>query len=356
MAVRIRGIGVATPSGVIRQQTAAHLAAIGCGADASGTRAIAELYRRSTVEQRGTVLGDNGDTPATLTRFYIDHRPTTADRMAEYTPRATALARDAASTCLQDAGWPPGSITHLVTVSCTGFESPGIDLRLIAELGLRPDVKRAQIGFMGCHAALNALHVAASMAAGDAAARVLVVCVELCSLHFQWSRDVQQVIASSLFADGAGAMAIDSGDDNGGVAVLGSSSRVLEGSGDDMTWRIGDAGFVMSLSRRVPELIGQAVGPWVDAMLSEHGMGRGDVAGWVIHPGGPRIIDMVGAGLGLAEDQLEPSRQILRDHGNMSSPTVLFILDALRRGGVRGPVVMMAFGPGLTAEAALLRI
>jgi predicted naringenin-chalcone synthase len=355
MAVRIRGIGVATPSGVIRQETAAHLAAIGCGADASSARAIAKIYRGATVTQRGSVLGENGDTPEQLTRFYIDQRPTTADRMARYTPLATELAHRAATACLDDAGWSPDAITHLVTVSCTGFESPGVDLRLMRELGLRRDVKRAQIGFMGCHAALNALHVATSMTASDAAARVLVVCVELCSLHFQWSRDVQQVIASSLFADGAGAIAISSGDGEG-VEVVGAASCVLEESGDDMTWRIGDDGFVMSLSRRVPELIGEAVGPWVDALLGEHGLERGGVAGWVIHPGGPKIITAVGEALGLGDAALESSRQVLRDHGNMSSPTVLFILDTLRRRGVRGPVVMMAFGPGLTAEAALLRI
>lgn len=371
MDVRIRGIGTARPAHSISQDRAAQLAADTCHVSDHQRRVVANLFRMTTVQQRGSVLMSNAngngsvsDAEDRLVGFYRGHadaRPPTSARMTSFAQLAPPLAQEACTTALADAGIDAAAVTHLVTVTCTGFFSPGIDVMLIKRLGLNPGVKRAQIGFMGCHAALNALHTAVAMAKADPDAVVLVCCVELCSLHFQYAYDPQQLVSSALFADGAAAMVISSeaGADFRGWRVAESASMLIDDTEEDMTWRIGDHGFVMTLSARVPQIIERTVRPWLEPLLHRHGLSIADVPHWAIHPGGPRILTAVGAALGLDDAQLQPSREILRDHGNMSSPTVLFILDRLREvrpnaGAGAGACVMLSFGPGLIAEAALL--
>ena len=371
---QLMGIGAASPAWRIAQDVAAEASARCCAQDERQRRLLNSLYRQSTVESRGSVLlkeRGSGAASSVIDWFYRPaeadaHGPTTAARMAEYRKAAPGLAVAACAAALADSGVAASAITHVVTVSCTGFAAPGVEAQLIGELGLPRDVGRTQIGFMGCHGALNGLQVADAFARSCEGARVLVCCVELCSLHFQYGWNNEQLVSNALFADGAAAMVVGSaaGDDDEGVddsddnaaawRVAGTASSLMPDSADLMSWHVGDHGFVMSLSPRVPELLRAAVGPWVTGWLAERGMTIADVASWAIHPGGPRILAAVQASLGLADSELAISREVLRQCGNMSSATLLFILKRLREGGARRPCVAMSFGPGLVSEAALL--
>ena len=278
--------------------------------------------------------------------------------MARYGLEAGRLAVDATRSALTAAAVDPTAITHLVTCSCTGFASPGVDIEVLEELGLSLAVARTHVGFMGCHGAFNALRVAGAFAAADPEAAVLVACVELCSLHFQYGNHDDHVVANSLFADGAATAVCRnvaaSRDTERPWRLRLQASRVLPQSQREMGWLIGDNGFEMSLSARVPDLIAAHLEPAVTAMLEEAGLAAADVGCWAVHPGGPRILGSVESALRLPAEALAVSRSVLAEHGNMSSATILFVLDRLRAVGAAGPCVALAFGPGLTVEMAVL--
>lgn len=323
------------------------------------------LYRKSGVRTRHSVAvrGDGGTLLERVPYFPLpegpeDRGPTTAQRMTWYEQEAPALALQAVRRALADAGEDPGDITHMVTVSCTGFFSPGVDAALIEELGIQPSVERTHVGFMGCHGALNGLRAAAAYGA-DPDARVLLVAVELCSLHFAYGWDPEMLVANTLFADGAAALVgRGSGEGKGaGPApwrVASSASFHMPDSEEAMTWRIGDHGFRMTLSPQVPDAIREHLGPWLEGWLGEHDLAVDDVASWAVHPGGPRILDAVEDVVALERGGLAVPREVLKTHGNMSSPTVLFILDRLRAADAPRPCVALAFGPGLAVEGALI--
>lgn len=399
MTMQILGLGTATPAGAISQSDAAEAARLRCCSDEREARLLRTLYRQTNVRRRGSVLaspakpqaGDAGAsegvglsaTPAAdFDAFYErphdgnGHGPTVSGRMRRYAEGAPELAVRAATAALAEAAVAPGEVRQLVVVSCTGFVSPGLDIRLINVLKLRADIGRTIIGFMGCHGAINGLRVAEALAAARPGEAVLLCCVELCSLHFQYGWDPQQIVANALFADGAaavvgkvpesqfpspeseseGAVAQPHGTRDTGHGTLASTaSTLIPDSLDDMTWTIGDHGFRMTLSPRVPGLIERHLRPWLEGWLAEQGLSVSDVGSWAIHPGGPRIVESAVAALGLDPAVADASRAVLSHHGNMSSPTVLFILDRLRKSGAGRPCVMLAFGPGLVAEAALVR-
>jgi predicted naringenin-chalcone synthase len=210
---------------------------------------------------------------------------------------------------------------------------------------------------MGCHGAVNGLRVADAFAGSDPSARVLLCAVELCSLHYFYGWDPAKVIANALFADGAAAVV---GGPSAAAppdawAVAGTASRLLPDSADAMTWTVGDHGFEMTLSKRVPRLIAAHVRPWLEGWLAGHGLTTTAVASWALHPGGPRILEAVEEGLNLPRVAAAVSREVFAECGNMSSPTLLFILDQLRAAGAPRPCVALGFGPGLVAEAVLFR-
>lgn len=344
MTASILGIGTAVPAGTMTQDEAADLVSA-FGDEGSRARGVRALFRRAGVERRSSVLVDgNGN----LTRFYAAGGapgPAAGERMDIYEAHAGLLAAEACAAAL--AGVDAGTIRHLVTVSCTGFAAPGVDLALIDALGLSAGVSRTNIGFMGCHAAVNALRVAKSLA--ETGGRVLVCCVELCTLHLGGGGGDGRV-PSALFGDGAAAVVV--GDDSdGGVAIRSTASVIIPDSRDLMSWRVGDHGFEMTLSPRVPDVLAAFVPAWLDGWL---GAERGRIAGWAIHPGGPRVLSVLGGAIGASEEDLEVSRRVLREHGNMSSATLLFIIDALLRAGQTGPIVGLAFGPGLGGEGVLV--
>ena len=365
MALRIAGLGTAVPEHSITQTDAAEASKFFCRASDKKLRLIPALYRRSGVSKRHSVLleAPEGD-PFDRQSFYSkasneeDRGPTTLERMRVYEREAPRLAVQAAERALVDSGIDAASITHTITVSCTGFHAPGVDAAMIEELGLQRTVQRTHVGFMGCHGALNGMRVASSFLRSQPEARVLLCAVELCTLHFFYGWDAEKIVANSLFADGAAAV-VGIGESSteapAGWTAHGNGTLLMPDSGDAMTWKIGDHGFHMTLSARVPELIRQNVRDWLEQWLAGHELSIDDIGTWAVHPGGPRILTAFGDAVGLQNGSMDVSRQVLADYGNMSSPTLLFIVDRLRRNGAELPCVAVGFGPGMVIETALIR-
>lgn len=414
MSGRIIGIGLAAPTHSVEQpQSLVFARGMLYPSDQRG-RALDAIYRRSSVRRRGSVLLEqgesgepvgertNGESEAELVQnFYPiadsdqQRGPTTGARIERFGVEALPLATRAAEEALRQAAIDPATITHLVVVTCTGFQAPGVDVGLIRSLGLSADTQRVQVGFMGCHGAINGLRVASGWLGQDPSARVLLVCVELCSLHYQYGWETDHLVSNAIFADGAAAVVLvgdesppddagvvgrgsangqatgvpptnatngqaDGGQADGGQApeelrLVATGSRLIADSADAMTWRIGDHGFQMTLSAEVPDRIGAELPGYLAGWLAAYGLQVEDIGGWAVHPGGPRILSGVQACLGLRDEDLVEAREVLAEHGNMSSPTMLYILDRLAQARRPRPWLMLGFGPGLEIEVALLR-
>jgi len=360
MSFTLHGLGTALPEFCISMaDAAAEASAVEAFSDSESMR-LQKLYKLTTVEQRYSVLLEAPEGVAERQSFFQKNghatvSPGTAARMERYAAKALPLAQQAAVEALERAGLGPAEITHLITVSCSGFCAPGVDAGLIETLPLSPTTERTHVGFMGCHGALNGLRVAKAIGESQADARILLVAVELCSLHYQYGWDLERQLANALFADGAAAAVGWSGGEDDDWRVAATGSCMLPDSADAMTWRIGDHGFHMTLSKEVPRLIQQHLAPWVTQWLAKSGLGIGDIATWAVHPGGPAILKAAQKALALPQDALAVSHEVLQQHGNMSSPTILFILDRLCAQDAPRPCVALGFGPGLVAEAALFR-
>ena len=360
MPLILHGMGTAVPTQRLSQAEAVQVARRINAESPEQERLMSRIYQRTKVLTRGSVLLENDGLNGTSTTkdrlsFYGSESPGTAQRMHGYNTHAGGLSLEAATKALSDGDISSGAITHLITVSCTGFHSPGIDLFLIEKLDLSPSVQRTHIGFMGCHAALNGLRVAHAFAEMDPKAVVLVCAVELCSLHMAYGWHPEQVVANALFADGAAAVvaSVNPSPTHQTLALRRSGSMVIPNSSDLMHWEIGDHGFAMGLSPLVPETVGAALLPWLRDWLKEQAIDLEAVTSWAVHPGGPKILSTCAEVLSLDPGLLHESRGILQDHGNMSSATILFILERLRRRECSGPCLALAFGPGLSAEVAL---
>jgi predicted naringenin-chalcone synthase len=352
MTVELIGIGTASPPFIATQDEALALARRLHRYDGEVDRVLHALYRRSGVSSRRVVL-DPGTGAPLRSADSKDGSPTTAERMRMFEALAPPLAVQAARKALEAARLAPERVTHLVTVSCTGASAPGIDVELIERLQLPRTTARAHIGFMGCYGALAGLRVAQAFA-NDEEAVVLLAAVELCSLHFHYGEDPEQIVANALFADGAGAAVLErSSNPARGRSLRAVGSLLFPDSADLMSWKIGDHGFSMSLSPLVPQRIEQHLRPWLEEWLGRQGTTLASIENFVIHPGGPRILSAVETSLALAPSHLELSRAVLKEYGNMSSPTVLFILERQLALGRTGKTLALGFGPGLVAEAAL---
>jgi predicted naringenin-chalcone synthase len=363
MHVPILAVGTATPPHRMDQQQALALTQRMCCTDQRQLRLAGALYRNSGVHTRYTAVphteayqwmpplaqAGNGAT---------NSGPSTEERMAYYARHAPQLARQSSQIALDEAQLAPRDVTHLVTASCTGFGAPGVDICLMEELPLRPTTQRIHVGFMGCHAAINALRVAHGLAHADPRARILVCAVELCSLHFTFHWDSERMLGNALFADGAGAVIVGPAQGEAGGQpswrIAATGSCLFPETAGAMTWSVGNHGFAMTISSELPRLIEGHLGRWMTRWLAEHGLEASAVRSWAIHPGGPRILDAAQSALELDADATRVSRQILGQYGNMSSATVLFVLQALRQAGATPPCVLLGFGPGVVAEAALL--
>jgi predicted naringenin-chalcone synthase len=310
------------------------------------------LVKRSQIDHRWSVLtlADEGRS-AGVGNEEVYRRgsfPSTAERMRLFERSASDLAEQAVLGL--ELGEGIREVTHVIAISCTGLYAPGIDLQLVERCGLDPSVERTVVGFMGCYAAINALKLARHIVRSDSEARVLVVSVELCTLHLQETTDLEKVLSFLIFGDGSAAALVTA--DPSGLSLDRFHAALLPRASDQITWRVGDEGFDMHLSGQVPTSVGDALRQGRDQIL--HGASTEQIDLWAVHPGGRTILDAVQGALELGPDALADSREVLRSFGNMSSATVLFVLERLMkrsRPGEKG--CAMAFGPGLTAETLL---
>ncbi|NKX53921.1 type III polyketide synthase [Arthrobacter mobilis] len=369
MTVTVRSLETAVPATVLVQSQVRDVFAGQPGLTRLGRRLVNTSFDYSGIERRYTVVEEltlerRSENPVFFdagTRELLS--PSTKVRNDIFAREGTVLFVDAARNALGAAeGVAAPDITHLVTVSCTGFFNPGPDYKIVRALGLDPAVKRYHLGFMGCYAAFPALRAAKSFCEAEPDAVVLVVAAELCTLHVRSSNDPDTIMGASLFADGAAAAVVTARDlpGQGPYLELDHFETVLTPVGEDsMAWNIGDEGFEMVLGTYVPHIIDEHITGALEPLLAQAGWDRPyrEIEHWAIHPGGRSILDKVEAKLQLTDKQLLPARGTLRDYGNMSSATVMFvlkhILDQPFAGG-RERVCAMAFGPGLTVETGLL--
>lgn len=294
--------------------------------------------------------GADDDDAADCEGFYrLGQFPGTAARMSRFGALGLALCEQAVAVLAQTEDVE--SATHLLMVSCTGFVAPGIDQMLIDRLRLDPSIERTAVGFMGCSAAVNALKLARHIIRSEPEARVLMINLELCSLHFQQHDDLERLLCGLLFGDGCAASMITA--DARGIAIHDFRAVTVPGTADLITWRIGDQGFDMRLSGEVPHQLTRALE--AERLRNDHGgILRGEPVEayrlWAVHPGGRTILDAVERGVGLPAAALHRSRSVLRDFGNMSSATLMFVLGRMMTSGDEGRGVAMAFGPGVVAE------
>ncbi len=330
--------------------------------DPRDKRLVRMLYRHSGIDTRHSVIPDWGDGFFAFTENATATQPTTRQRNDIYAREASVLAAELGHKILNhNDSFSAKDITHVVTASCTGFFNPGIDYILCRELGLADNTQRFHLGFMGCYAAFPALNMAAQFCRADPDAVVLVMCLELCSLHLQLNGSEDSLLANALFADGAAAAVVAARPPATGHScrIMDFHSALIPSGVDAMAWSIGDNGFDISLSSYVPKIIGAGIADLTTSLLDRHHLGIQDVHTWAVHPGGKSIIDKVAEGLQLPAAKVAVSRDILRRYGNMSSATILFVLHdilAAAQADHQQLLGAMAFGPGLTAEMALLQV
>jgi predicted naringenin-chalcone synthase len=316
-------------------------------------RAIFErMAERGQISHRWSCLapaGDGGGPSVDADGFYRrGDFPSTGERMRRYEQAAADLAHQAVKGL--NLGPAGGGATHLIVTTCTGFSAPGIDLSLVQRCGLDPAIERTVIGFMGCYAAVNALKLARHIVRSEPEARVLVVSLELCTLHLQETDDLEQVLTFLLFGDGAAAALVTAEPE--GLELDSFHAVLIPEAADQIAWYIRDGGFDMVLSGRAPATLARALRSGGGDIL--RGGAAADIDLWAVHPGGRTVLDAVEGALALSPGALACSRAILNDYGNMSSATVLFVLERLMREARSGQSGCgMAFGPGLTAETLL---
>ena len=309
------------------------------------------MAERSGISHRYSFLAPGGDGAAVdRDGFYrLGSFPDTAARMKKFEVFAPALAVEAAEKLLADED--RSRITHVIVTSCTGLAAPGIDLALIEACGLKPSVERTMVGFMGCYAAINALKLARHIVRSEPKSRVLAVNLELCTLHLQETVNLEEILSFLLFADGCAAALISA--DPTGVEISSFKAALVPDTREMIRWHIGRQGFDMILSGGVPGAIRQALTVSRDDILG----GANDIELWAVHPGGRTVLDAVEDAFMLGPTALSASRSVLNDYGNMSSGTVMFVLDRIMRAADKGQRgCAMSFGPGLVAETMMFRM
>lgn len=313
---------------------------------------VTRFNDRCEIETRFSILGDFGLPPDEWT-FFNRTRPVSIEqRMACFNREATALGIQAIQDALPNGGFP--AITHLLTVSCTGMSAPGLDLQLMRALSLPTGLHRSSVNFMGCYAAIHALKYADAICRASPNAVVLIVDVELCTLHFQDVYSMDNMASSLLFSDGAAAAIVSN--DPGPFQIHSFASDVAFQGYTDMSWDLSSTGFNMKLSTYVPAIIGQSIKPMLEGALNNMLVKQEQIRHWAIHPGGRKILDEIEKSLQLSPADLQPSREVLRQHGNMSSVTLWFVLHQIMQNIDQQDEFLFAaaFGPGLTIETMLL--
>jgi len=333
------------------------------GAGEKESRILNYLYKHSGIETRYSVIPDF-TLPVESWQFFphsadLEPFPNLEYRMKWFKMHALPLSLKSASKCIEGIV-DKDEITHLITISCTGMSAPGLELELMESLELKTNTTRTAINFMGCYAAIHGLKMANDIVTAQPRAKVLVVCTELCSLHFQKTFSDDEITAPLLFGDGSAAVLVCSDhDSHEGIRLDSFYSEVLKDAKDSMSWNLSSNGFVMTLDADVPELFRADIGPLKERAITKAGYEQGAIKYFCIHPGGKRILDALGKGLSLTNGDLNTSYKILRQYGNMSSATVLFVLKELwgEISWDKGAhIFSAAFGPGLTMESVIMTV
>lgn len=359
----ITSIGIANPEHQIEQTAIANFMVKAMKLSEDDERKLRALHRMSGIETRYSVLNDYSKTEHF--EFYSntsDAFPSTKQRAELFQKHAIHLATLSAEKCLsQIADIKRSEITHLVVVSCTGMYAPGLDIDLVKVLGLKSSIERTCINFMGCYAAFNALKLAHSFCQQNSLTKVLVVCVELCSIHFQREATEDNLLANSLFADGSAALLVEAQPRNGiNLKPISFFCDIATSGEHDMAWSIGDFGFEMRLSSYVPEVIKGGIKKLTASLLEKINFRLSDISFFAIHPGGKKILEAIETELSITKEQNQFAYQVLKKFGNMSSPTVLFVLhelaSTLQAADEGKKILSFAFGPGLTLESMVLEV
>lgn len=361
----ITALGTATPPTRLAQSTIAEFMVKAMQLEGDEARKLRALYRATGIEFRHSVIEDYGRSQSFA--FYantdtLEPFPTTRQRLELYRTHSVALSEQAirqAVKNLADFRWQ--DITHLVVVSCTGMYAPGLDIDLVKALGLRSSVQRLCINFMGCYAAFNGIKLADTFCRADENAKVLVVCTELCSIHFQKENTEDNLLANALFADGSAAVLVEGKPRKGlNLKPEGFFCDLAWQGENDMAWTVGDLGFEMRLTAYVPGVIQHGIRDLTHSLLQQLNTSFEEISYFAIHPGGKKILEAIEEALSISKAQNKHAYQVLRQHGNMSSPTVLFVLQSLTHtlNGVDGnkKILSFAFGPGLTLESMVLSV
>lgn len=355
---KIIGIGTALPAYRHRQQDILQFMQLIYGCNETDKRRLRFLYHQSGIENRYSVIADYCRSIHEW-KFYpqtenLEPFPSLEQRMAVYQKYAAPLSVNAIRECL-DGRIKDQEITHLITVSCTGLSAPGLDLQVMELLDLPKNTYRSSVNFMGCYAAIHALKMADAICKHDTKAKVMIVCTELCTLHFQREPTVDNIASSLLFADGsAAALITHDSDTHKGLHLDSFYAEVVPRGKKDMAWELSSSGFLMTLSSYIPDLIEEDFETLTSHAFQHAGLQRNDITRWCIHPGGKKILEAIHKSLSLTNGALDASYDIMQQYGNMSSPTILFVLKKIWQQLNNAPgqekIFGAAFGPGLTME------
>lgn len=361
----ITSLGTATPSHRLSQGAIASFMVRAMNLGPDDARKLKTLFRASGIQTRYSVLDDYGR-EENFTFFENTHAlepfPSTRKRLELYRRHALALSMEAVTQCLTHLPTlRKDTLTHLIVVSCTGMYAPGLDIDLVKAAGLDSSIERTCINFMGCYAAFNALKIAHAVCESRPHARVLIVCTELCSIHFQKDNSADNMLANALFGDGAAAAVVESSPHAGIALRLESFHGELATEGEhDMAWTVGDLGFEMRLSSYVPEVIRSGIKKLTRTLIAKIHEEHPVIDFYAIHPGGKKILEAIESELAITRQDNRAAYEVLRQFGNMSSPTVLFVIreiwKSLQEADDGKRILSFAFGPGLTLESMVLRV
>jgi alpha-pyrone synthase len=362
MDIGITAVGTANPSYKIQQnEVVDKIIAAGFNLKPSERRLLRFVYKSSGIETRYSVLSDYSKKPGEFKFFSNDPDqpfPSTASRMKVYKDNALALCLSAIENCLLNfSEFDCQTITHLITISCTGMYAPGIDIEIVQKLHLNPSTKRTTVNFMGCYGVFNGIKLAYDICKANKAAKVLVVSVELCTIHFQKKMSLDNIISNAIFADGAGAVLIESEPPHKKYfALKGFHCDLLPQTSQEMAWHVGDQGFDIVLSSYVPEVIQKGITNFTENLLQTMQLNFKDIDIYAIHPGGLKILEACETSLNIGAADNRYAYQVLRHYGNMSSATILFVLKNIWEDDFKPNknIFSCAFGPGLTLESMLL--
>ncbi len=363
MSVFINALGTATPANCFEQERIAEFMVQAMNLNHNDARKLKTIHKASGIKFRHSVIDDYGK-EKNFSFYNQDQKtgfsPSTAKRMELYRKHAAKLSYNAAKSCLENSEISNEDITHLICVSCTGMYAPGLDIDLLNLLKLNSHVNRTSINFMGCYAAINAIKLGHAICKAEEEAKVLIVCTELCSIHFQNDNTEDNLLANALFADGAAALLLSSKLTASTRLKLDSFyNEIAADSANDMAWQIGDSGFEMKLSAYVPKIIGNGISRFINNLKSQNGIANQKIDFYAIHPGGKKILESIEGAMHLTKEDNKHAYQVLEKYGNMSSPTILFVLNLLvenlKEVERDKNVLCLAFGPGLTLESMILK-